>query len=162
MTTRRTAGLSVLHFSVVRMRNSSSRFVTCVCACVSAYNGVDGRDRPSCWRSGVRQSVGGSGVEGDARSVKPSSPPTIPTHPHHDEQTPLPHSSTAEHRSTWTRHAIVVNVPIHLPKGPFLVVSASACVRVYARCTRRRTVTGMTRLLLYYCYYNIIIVYYTQ
>jgi len=53
--------------------------------------------------------------------------------------------------------------PIHLPKGPFSwCPRPRACVYVYARCTRRRTVTGMTRLLLYYCYYNIIIVYSTM
>lgn len=158
MTTRRSVGLSVLHFSVVRVRNNPSRFVTCMRACVQ-------RHRWARRTSGGDPTVGGSGVKGDARSVKPlpSPPPTVPT------TNPHPNTPTTPSHITWTRHAAadVVNVPHSFAKGPLLVVSASACVRacVYARCTRRRTVTGMTRLLLLLLQlllFNIFIVHYIQ
>lgn len=160
VTTRRAVGLSVLHFSVVRVRNTTSRFVTCMRACVQRHRWA--RRTVVSAERGRRLAGAASRVMRDpwnrtatAANRSYQSPPwyanqTIPLH----------------HRTTWTRHADdVVNVPHSFAKGPLLVKSASACVRAcvraYARCTRRRTVTGMTRLLLLLLY-NIFIVYHIQ
>jgi len=132
VTTRRAVGLSVLHFSVVRVRNNPSRFVTCMRACVQ-------RHRWARRTGGGDPTVGGSGVEGDARSVKPYRHrrrpwflPRIPTpirQPH--RPTPPPHHLDKARRRRRCRRR--QRAPFICQRAPSrgVRVRVRACVRMH-------------------------------